>query len=222
MKAFSIGYLCLIFVVLQSSAPSDSATQIITRLSAVHPLKLYYSENNERQAFIVDNDGNMYVTKWDLGTKNSDEFESDISNCDKSVYHKMILEHTLDFKDIKEEEISPSVFKEHGQCIMDRGYTLTEKGGFAPEKFKLSIIRTHSKSSTYIPVGTVFFIAKTHSRYIDVYKHLTWCDAQAKNNNLGIVEDYGNQYIQVSIKPYVDSIKLCFTEAGYTLESSDE
>ena len=222
MKAFYIAYLILAFVLFQSSSETDSSTHIAARLTVVHPLQLYYSTSNERQAFIVDNDGNMYVTKWDLGNKSAAEFEADEKACTKELYQKMILERALDFNEIKEEDIKPSVFKAHGQCIMDRGYTLKEKNSFSPEKFKLSIIRTHAKSSSYIPVGVDFFIVKNHTRYLEAYKQLVLCDAQAKNNDQGVEEEYVEQYIRVSIKPYVDSIKTCFTDAGYTFEPTDE
>lgn len=222
MKAFHIGYLLLAFTLFQSSSQTNQAANISTRLTAVHPTALYYSGNNEVQTSIIDNDGNMYVTKWDLGNKSSADFEKDIKTCDKNFYPKMIVERALDFNEIKEDDIKPSIFKEHGQCIISHGYTLKEKNGFAPDKFKLSIMRTHSKSSSYIPVGATFYIYKSHAKYIDAYKQLTLCDTQAKKNNEGIEEEYGEEYISVSIRPYVNSIKTCFENADYIIQSASE
>ncbi len=222
MKAFYMGYLLLAFVLLQSSSQKNQAANISTRLSVVHPVGLYYLTNNQMQTSIIDNDGNMYVTKWDLGSKSLTEFEDDVKSCEKHVHDKIILGRVLDFREIKEDEIRPSVFKEHGQCIISRGYILKEKKGLGPDKFKLSTIRTHSKSSSYIPVGATFHISKSRARYVDAYKQLAICDSQAKNNNEGIKEEYGDEYISVTIKPYVDSIKACFENAGYAIEPVNE
>lgn len=200
--------------------PNDQLNELIyTRLTPVHPDSVYQLANNMMQDSIVDNDGNMYVTVWDLGEKSSADFLAEQKICHQKIYTRMILDRAFDVSEIREEDIKPSVFKDHGTCIKSSGYTLREKNGFSPDKFKLNIFRSHLKSSTYMPVGAIFYLSKKSARYIDTFKSLNDCSAKAKKlDKGGLVEEYSDAYTYVSIKPYVDSVESCMKDAGYRVE----
>lgn len=204
--------------------PNDQINDAtFTRLTPVHPDSIYQLDNNTMQDSLIDNDGNMYVTTWDLGGKTSDMFLAEQTVCAQKIYEHMILDRAPDIHQIKEEDIKPSLFKEHASCIRANGYALKSKNGFSPDKFKLSIFRSHLKSSDYMPVGRVFYLTKKSAKYIDALRRLNHCSEQArKTDKEKAVEEYSDVYTYVSIKPYVESIESCMKEAGYTIERSDQ
>lgn len=211
-------YISFAFVLFQSAQDSN----IHTMLSPVHPFQIYYTKDNAVDTSIIDNDGNMYLTTWELGEKKSDDFEKTQKMCEKKIHRKMIFMNTIDIGTISEDDIKPTLFKENGQCFISQGYGLKAKNGFAPDKFELAISRSHAKSSSYMPVGSSFFIIKKQARYIDVYKDVIKCKIQAEEKNIGAEEDYSDYYTYVSIKSYVDHMKSCLIDANYQIEGNKE
>jgi hypothetical protein len=215
MKKFiHFAYICLAFVLFQSA--NDSKTY--TSLTVIHPFQAYYIKDNLVDTSIVDNDGNMYVTTWDLGEKKLEDFETSKKICETKIAPHMIFRIDLDISSFSEPQIKPSLFKENGQCFISQGYVLKAKEGFSPEKFRFSVARTHSKSSSYMPVGGYFYIVKKQARYIDVYKHVIQCKTEAQQKNMGVEEIYDDSYSYVSIEPYFNYMKSCLAAVGYIIE----
>jgi|GEM_PF-6157707 len=200
--------------------PNDQIhDRIYTRLTPVHADSVYQLSDNTMQDSLIDNDGNMYVTTWALGDRTNNDFLADQKECYQKIYDHMILARAFDLNEIREEDIKPNLFKDHGTCIMSHGYTLKSKNGFSPDKFKLNISRSHLESSTYMPVGAVIYLSKKSAQYADTSKILRQCILKvAELDNKGLIEEYSDVYTYVSIKPYVESVEICMQSAGYSLE----
>jgi len=203
--------------------PNDQIyDRLYTRLTPAHPDSVYQLAANVMQDAIVDNDGNMYVTTWSMGEKSSSEFLNEQKDCNAKICERMILERAFDLSEIHEEDIKPNLFKEHGNCIMSKGYALKSKNGFTPDKFKLNIFRGHLKSSTYMPVGAEIYLFKKSAQYIDAFKSLNQCLIKAKQTHIDSpIEEYSDVYTYVSIKPYAEFIESCMKSAGFMVERVD-
>ncbi|RYY73415.1 MAG: hypothetical protein EOO52_18625 [Gammaproteobacteria bacterium] len=214
MKKLS-GVICLVFAFVFFQSAKDSDIQ--TRLSPVHDIEAYYIKKNEEDIPIVDNDGNMYQTIWDVSHLNADEIKETKKMCAKKIFPKMVLNNATEISEILESDIKPSLFKEYGQCFISAGFKLIGKDGFLPDRFLLSMSRKNSKSSSQA-VGGHFYIIKKHAKYIDVYKDVIQCQESAFRNNHGLEEFYDDTYSYVSIKPYINYMKSCLTDTGYTIQ----
>ena len=220
MKKFLyIIQLILVFVLFQSA---DKDSNILTTLLPIHPPQMYFVKDNAIDTSILDNDGNLYLTTWDLGDKDPEEFKKTEEMCEKKIYPKTLIKQTTDISELSETDIKPSLFKENGQCFISQGYVLKAKNGFSPDKFKFTVSRSHAKSSFYMPVGGYFYIVKKQAKYIDVYRHVIQCKAEANQKGIEAEEIYDDSYSYVSIEAYFKFMKSCLTKIGYSIEGGTQ
>lgn len=211
----------LIALILSSCATPPQVSAVYTHLTPVHPETLETIDGALGKASLLDNDGNMYSTVWMLGSVKEDVFAEKVKVCDQQVKDRMLFSKFVELNDINESTIQPTLFKEHAQCIASQGFRLKGREGFLPEKYRLSIYRGHSKAATYMPVGVTYSIAKKGASYLDVYRHVSECTLQVKNTkDGGVIEDYTDNSIHVSIEPYANFIENCLSGYGYSIEIS--
>ncbi len=218
MKNFNLFTLVMAIPVLQACAAPHQDSAVYTHLFPIHPEIMSQTESNISEARLLDNDGNMYSTFWDLGSNDEASFVKKLELCDQQIKDRELFRQHVELFQINLSDIQPSLFKEHTRCIEAQGFTLKNKEAFLPTKFMLTIYRGHSKTSNYIPVGGTYYIGKKNTSFLDIYKHVTECTLQIKNTDGGgVVEKYMENATYVSIEPYVALMQSCLTNFGYLI-----
>ncbi len=216
MKNLNLLTVAVVIFLLQSCTTPPSGSAIYTHLFPIHPEIMGHTDSNLSEARLLDNDGNMYSTFWDLGTSENAGFIKKVELCNQQVKDRELFRQHVELSHINPNDIQPSLFKEHTRCIESHGFTLKNKEAFLPTKFMLTIYRGHSKTSNYMPVGGTYYIGKKNASFIEVYKHVAECSLKIKNSEGGgVIEKYVDNATYVSIEPYLALLQSCLTNFGY-------
>lgn len=211
----------IMFAAVQScsTVPIDSHVSVF--LKPVHYASLALGANNVQQVQLLDNDGNMYITYWNVNALLLASFNGTVKNCRERIKAKRIFPGSIypgskSVSELSVDVIVPSVFKEFNLCIREGRYEHQYSDAFSPEKFQLSFFKGHSASDNYLPVGGSYHIYKKGSKFrdalIDVKKCKFTLDKSKKN---GVSEIYTGGFVYVSIESYVIGMRECLIKDSY-------
>ena len=174
---------------------------------------------NPRITNIVDNDGNLYVTYWDVPKPEKDKFKSNQISCKKITGPWLFNGWPVYIDHITEKEIKPSNYKIFISCISSFGYEIRKSDGLLPRGYNIKISRPHSKRGQFTPVGGNIYIDGNRMKYLEVYNQLKSCNTQIKTRSGNpVVEQKFKGYIYVSIESYVEELITCATGNPYKIK----
>jgi len=210
----------ILLFLLQACSTASLESPVSAFLQPIHKTFLSVNEQNYQTADLLDNDGNIYITYWQVGNESLKSFNDTLQECRESIKSKKILHNSTLISEINLEDIKPLLFKEFNLCIGKLRFIHKHSDAFYPEKFKLSIFRGHSTDGQYLPVGSVFYIYKKSTIFKDVLINVKGCEVDIKNTDRkGINEIISSGYSYVSIESYIDIMKLCLERHNYILKN---
>lgn len=215
--------LCAMVLALSVSCAvnkMDEAFRIDILLNPKFPVALGLSDTGPSQAQLIDNDGNIYVTYWEVPEQGHEKFSKTVSICKDSLRDQRLFLSAYTIHDYEIEEIQPTLYKPFVRCIHKEGYKPLPNEAYPPEYFELSFSRTHSTKDNYIPVGSKFRIEKTNTPYIEAYKRALSCDREIISAGHGVNESYGAGYSSVSIETYIEEFQTCLESSGFKVEKT--
>lgn len=197
-----------------SSVPIDSHVSIF--LQPIHYASLALSANGFQQVQLLDNDGNIYITYWDVNASLLVPFNNTVKNCRERMEAKKIFGHSKNVSDLNVDVIEPSMFKGFNLCIEEEGYAHQYSDAFSPEKLMLSFFKGLSASEDYLPVGGSYYIYKKSNKFRDALVDVKKCkSAVDKLQNNGGDEIHTGNFIYVSIESYIHSMRECLIRYSY-------
>lgn len=213
-------YLLSLFVAVFMFGCNHSRVDIpvLVFLDPIQAVETDLGQFEYDQVPLLDNDGNLYLTYWDIGRESVETFSEDITVCESAVVPQSLFRGALSISQIDVGQIKPSRYVPMLKCLYARGYQLKDKKAVLPLAYKVRLVRGHSSSNTYMPVGSTFHIVKDGENYLGAYTAVNVCKVRAsRGNNGGIDEVIGSDFITVSIVTYVDIMKACLAEMSFKL-----
>lgn len=188
-------------------------------LQPVHTITAGFNMNKYVSVELLDNDGNMYITYWDVKDINKHDFNLSIKECRKEIQFKRLFNKNRQVSEIKISDIKPSLFKPFNSCLLVKQYEHKSSDAFAPDKYKLTITRAISSSGEYMPVGAKYYIFKNGVKFKGILLDVKKCELVInKMRNQGISETYSGFYSHVSIEGYANSMTSCLRNNNYLLD----
>lgn len=207
---------------LQSCASPPIDTQVLIFLRPVHEVTTGLHDYKGERADLTDNDGNLYATYWDVADEGHVQFEENVNRCRKDVRDKRLFTRALSIADYQAAELRPTVYPSFVKCIYSYGYHLVAKSGYKPKQYRLSLYRSHSSKSYYMPVGASFTLDKEGVMYRDIFLDVKQCEEEIlSTGGDGADELYSSGFAQVSIVEYSEKMQSCLMSRAYNLENHE-
>ena len=195
---------------------------VIVYLQPVHTVTTGFNEGDYVSVELIDNDGNMYITYWDVMDEKITEFNLSIKECRENIRSNKLHNKAIEVSDIKASDIKPSLFKKFNSCILSKHYEHKYSDAFSPTKYKLSIIRSISSAGEYMPVGAKYYVTKNGVKYRDVLVDVKECELIInKTEKQGIYEIHSVNYSHVSIEGYASNMTSCLRKRNYLFDSDN-
>jgi hypothetical protein len=210
--------MLLIFLVSTmacSSVPQQTVYDVDLLLTPEHPITSGLTEHKIEQVQLLDNDGNLYVTRWAVTSNEELGFHGVVSACKNKLREYRLFLNTHSIHEYGAEDIKPSLYVNFIKCLSAYGVSLVGKDGFVPESYKLVLSRTHTTRNNYLPVGNQLKIKRRGVQFRDVYMDVKRCDEKLRK--VGVEEEYNKSYLRVSIEGYVEQFELCLNKKGYEI-----
>jgi len=219
MKYITI-LLCI--VTLQSCAENIKNQPVAAYLLPVHTLTTGFNEQDYIPVDLIDNDGNMYITYWDIKGVEQVDFNLLVKECRDDIKSNRLFSKAIQVSEMKLTSIVPSLFKQFNSCIQSKHYEHKYSDAFSPDKYKLSITRPISSSGEYMPVGAKYFLTKKGVKYKNVIIDIKECELEInKTESKGIQEVHSAGYSHVSIEDYANNMKTCLRKDSYLFDSDN-
>jgi hypothetical protein len=205
--------LILCFSCATNKTNEDYAIRML--LNPKFPVTLGLRNGGPEQVRLLDNDGNTYITYWEVPDEQYAQFAETVANCRESLsdQHLFLSAYTIHEYDIG--DIRPTLYKPFVSCILGQGYKSLPNEAYNPEYFELTFSRSQSTGDKFMPVGARFRIEKPNAAYKQVFEKVLSCDKKIISAGLGVNETYGYAYQSVSIEAYVEEFTLCMETSGY-------
>jgi hypothetical protein len=203
---------------IPTTPPIDTRVEIFLR--PIHSVATGLQEEAGGQAQITDNDGNLYITYWDVDVTDYDTFDTRALACRDQFSEQRLFINALSIADFSVDDIKPSIYLPFIQCIHAQGYNLLNKEGYAPDEYRVTVSRAHSSHGNYMPIGGNYTLKKARVRYINVFQDVKACEAQAlEDNQDGVVEEFSDGFVSASVEVFLDEMKDCLASRAYRVES---
>ncbi|MCW9047557.1 MAG: hypothetical protein OQK46_05705 [Gammaproteobacteria bacterium] len=213
-------FLTFIFLssVIMSVSATSSSKDVSVYLLPKHKTYIGINKDGYNYVELLDNDGNLYVTFWEINETLLTGFKSTVLQCRKQIKKKSLFNKALDVTDINLDNVKPSLFKEFNLCIRDKGYIHKSSDAFFPGSYQVSLSRSHSSTDRYMPVGGSYHITKKNSDFKSVLNGLKLCvDKTNHKYSSESYEENSTYYSQVNIEPYANSLENCLKESAYVV-----
>lgn len=208
--------MCLTLLLIGcTNTNKETQNPISIILNAKHPVSSGVNDSKSVQTQLFDNDGNLYITYWDVSDTEISGFNDATKTCKESLEEFRIFSNIQSIHELDASKIRPSLYVKYVSCVYKSGYKLVDKEAFSPEYYTLSFFRTHSTNSNYIPVGSMYNIKKDGARYISVYNAVINCDSLIQKQGGGVEELTSGDFISVSIEKYIDDFESCLESKGF-------
>lgn len=196
------------------------ASNIVIFLQPLHGVSAGIGVFENHQVRLLDDDGNLYVTYWDIDKETTEVFSERKLACMSDLNVNRIFGKAKPISEIDKSQLKSALYLPLVKCLYGYGYQLVDKDALLPSKFRLSLYRSHSTKDNYMPVGGMYILSKRGASYSDVYTSILRCDKKSKENtNNGAEETYGSGFISVSIEKYADKIQQCLRLEGYFISN---
>ncbi|WP_444995714.1 hypothetical protein [Aliikangiella sp. IMCC44359] len=203
----------LILIVLSGCTQKHLSTPITVLLKPIHSVSNVSEDLTLKFVELVDNDGNMYISQWELISLSDNDFSRGVEGCRNKLEKIKLFQTIITISNIDINQIKPSQYKKFTQCIADLKQPFISAQGYSPNKYLLSINRSHSMLGQYMPVGASYYLEQKGIEFKSLYQLTKQCHSQALTiNKNGIDESYTGNYSQVSIKPYVEKLLKCLSK----------
>lgn len=219
MKSPNLTILFVCFLSACTNVPEKKQNDVLILLTPEHPVSSGLTDANSTQSQLLDNDGNLYITYWDVSKDSAEEFKETEKSCENSLRDDMIFITATSIHDFNATNIRPSLYIPYVKCLLDNNYKLVDKEGFSPESYTLSFYRSHTTTYDYMPVGAMYSIVKKGARYISVYNDLLACEKSILDQGGGADESSTSYTKSVSIEKYVADFEECMTKKSYTIKN---
>ncbi len=200
----------------------NDGSNIVIFLQPLHSASAGIGNFENHQVQLLDNDGNLYLTYWDIDKETTEVFLERKSVCMSELNVNRIFGKAKPISEIDKSQLKPVLYLPLVKCLYGHGYQLVDKDALLPSEFRLSLYRSHSTKGNYVPVGSMYILSKKGASYSDVYTSILGCDKKSKENtNNGAEETYGSGFISVSIEKYADNMQQCLRLEGYFISDED-
>lgn len=219
MKYISI---LLFIITLQNCTKNINKQPVAAYLQPVHTVTVGFNEQDYVPVELIDNDGNMYITYWDIKDVEQAGFDLSVKECRKNIESNRLFNKSIQVSEIKLTNIVPSLFKQFNSCILSRHYEHKYSDAFSPDKYRLSITRPISSSGEYMPVGAKYILTKKGAKFKGVVIDVKACELEInKTEKQGINEVNSVRYTHVSIESYSSSMMSCLRGKSYLFDSGN-
>jgi len=210
-----------ISVIITSFAPALSSENISVYLQPKHKTYAGFNKHNYHYVELLDNDGNLYVTFWDISEATLNKFKMIVKQCREKIRERRLFNKAQHISDINTDSIKPSLFKEFNLCIREKDFIHKNSDAFYPGSYQLSIYRGHSTTGKYMPVGGSYKITRKNTDYKRVLSDVKICVDKTNHNNKSETYEMNSTHIsQVNIEPFANSIETCLKDISYTVTPS--
>ncbi len=172
------------------------------------------TEKTLREHRLLDNDGNEYITHWQVIEERIDAFKTSTKKCDVKYSKNRIFSQANLITSYQIENLRPSIFKAHTRCIAKEGFKLDYSEGFIPDSYLLRVYHSHSNTGQYLPVGGSISIIKKGIQFLDVYKDTKACQSITETSpKKNVVEQHTSDFVSVEV--YFKTMLDCLNSKFY-------
>lgn len=202
--------LSFLVCLLQACATISHDAKVDITLWPVHKATTGNGTNNGVRSRIIDNDGNLYETYWNVSSDAYAQFEKDVGGCGERLKATHLFSRPRPIFQYQHSQLTPSLYSVFIECIYSFGYQFEGKEGYKPNGFKLRLSLSRSYSSRFITPAKTFSVYKKGGVLADFYLDVKQCEAEAVEART----------IREGVEAYVEKIDSCLTARDYTLEKS--
>lgn len=214
--------ICLIILFFISSgcttAPPGSAIKV--SLKPVHDIVSPVHISGNLPAQILDNDGNLYVSYWNVDPSEIDRFTETVKACHAKIDNALFYSVPPSIDDVSADMLKPIYYKKFNSCIQQSEFSLAFADGFYPKGFNIYIYRAQNSDGSYLPVGGKYFLPTKSKKFEEMLSEVKECDASVQTQkDPGILEQNFSGFSYVNIEHYVESLMSCVSERPYKIRA---
>lgn len=114
--------LLLCIITLQSCTKNINKQPVTAYLQPVHTVTMGFNAQDYVPVELIDNDGNMYITYWDIKGVEQAGFNLTVKECRENIKSDRLFNKAIQVSEIKLTNIVPSLFKQFNSCILSKQY----------------------------------------------------------------------------------------------------